>query len=70
VALKHGLKYHDIIGTARRRDMMVARREAVLIITTHCRPMSLVQIGRLFHKNHATIINLLRKRKDRRHLDA
>lgn len=70
VALKHGFKYHDIIGTGRSRDMMVARREAVLIITTHCRPMSLVQIGRLFHKNHATIINLLRRRKDRRHLDA
>lgn len=62
VALKHGFKYHDIIGTSRRRDMMAARREAVLLITTHCRPMSLVQLGRIFHKNHATIINLLRRK--------
>jgi hypothetical protein len=62
VALKHGFKYHDIIGTGRSREMMLARREAVRLITTHCRPMSLVQIGRLFHKNHATIINLLRRK--------
>jgi hypothetical protein len=63
VALKHGLRYYDILGTSRARLIVAAKREAVWLVATHCRPMSLVQIGRLFHKNHATIINLLGRRK-------
>lgn len=70
VALKHGFKFHDVIGSARNRKVMIAKREAVHLVTTHCRPMSLVQLGRVFHKNHATIINLLGRRKSRRALDA
>ena len=63
VGLKHGFKYHDILGTGRSYPLVAARREAARLVATHCRAMSLVQIGRIFHKNHATIINLLRPKR-------
>ena len=63
VAAARGFKYHDIIGTSRTRAAVAARREAVMLVTTHCRPMTLHQLGRIFHKNHATILNLLGRRK-------
>ena len=66
MALKHHIKYHDILGTSRSREMMAIRRHTLALVISHCRPMSLSQLGRVFHKNHATIINLLGRRKDRR----
>lgn len=63
VALKHRIGYWDIIGRDSRRPIVAARREAVHLVRSHCR-LSTTQIGRLFHRDHTSIINLLRgKRK-------
>ncbi len=59
VALKHGYRYYDILGSGRTKPLTAARREAVRLVKSHCREMSSVQIGRLFHRDHSSILNLL-----------
>jgi hypothetical protein len=69
VALKHGVSYREILGASRTKGIMAARREAVRLVKSHCRDASSVQIGRLFHKDHSSILNLL-GRKSRGRTDA
>lgn len=65
VALKHGLKYHDILGRDRTKPFSDARREAVRLVYTHCGQRSMHQMGRLFHRDHTSILNLLGRLKGR-----
>lgn len=63
VAAKHAVGYYDIVGTSRNRKHTAARREAVRTIKTHCPHLSLPTIGRLFHRDHSTVIYLLGKHR-------
>lgn len=63
VAVKRGIKYHDIIGSSRIHPFVAARREAVTLVVEHCRPKTLHELGRIFHRDHSSILNLLGRRK-------
>jgi hypothetical protein len=59
VAMKHNLSPNDILGLDRRVVVVVARRQIADLLRTHMR-LSLPQIGRLLHRDHTSILNLLR----------
>lgn len=63
VALKHGLRYYDILGRVRTKAVAAARREAVCLVYSHCGPRSMHQMGRLFHRDHTSILNMLGRLK-------
>ncbi|TIN80721.1 helix-turn-helix domain-containing protein [Mesorhizobium sp.] len=61
IAHKHGLTYADILSPSRFRNLVTARYEAIAAVKT-AKPMySLLQLGRLFHRDHSTIVYALRK---------
>jgi hypothetical protein len=61
VALKHGLDVAELSGPVRSRPVVAARHEAVGLVYTHCRYISLPAIGRIFNRDHTTILHTLRK---------
>jgi hypothetical protein len=61
VSLKHGLPVAEIIGLSRKRHVVAARYEAIALIYTHCRQVSLPALGRIFTRDHTTILHALRK---------
>jgi hypothetical protein len=62
VALKHGVSVATMLGPSRSRPMVAARYEAIGLIYTHCRAMSLLEMGRLFGgRDHTSILHALRK---------
>jgi hypothetical protein len=61
VALKHTVHFSDMTGPCRTRVVVAARHEAVGIVYTHCRQVSLPALGRLFKRDHTTILHALRK---------
>lgn len=61
VAAKHGVTAADIVGPSRTRKIVAARHEAIGVVYTHCRQVSLPAIGRLFNRDHTTILHALRK---------
>ncbi|OBQ68939.1 hypothetical protein EFV37_29315 [Mesorhizobium loti] len=62
IARKHGLKFADIIGKSRRRNVIEARFDAVAAVKTARPSMSLNQLGRLFRRDHTSALAALRKR--------
>jgi hypothetical protein len=61
VALRHGLTIADIIGPVRSRPIVAARHEAIALVWTHCRAISLPAVGRMFNRDHTSILHCLRK---------
>lgn len=61
VALKHGLTPGDLSGPNRSRPFVAARHEAIALVWTHCRAVSLPAVGRMFQRDHTTILHSLRK---------
>lgn len=62
VALRHGVSVATMLGPSRTVPMVAARNEAIGLVYTHCRAMSLPEMGRLFgDRDHTTILHALRK---------
>ena len=61
VALRRGVRTIEMKGPARTREVVAARDEAIGLIWTHCRQLSLPTVGRLFDRDHTTILHTLRK---------
>lgn len=61
VALKHGLAFADLSGPVRSKPVVAARHEAIGLVWTHCRAISLPAVGRLFNRDHTSILHCLRK---------
>jgi len=59
VAAKYGFKPRELIGEGKSADLSHARREAIHLARTHTR-QSLPQLGRLFNRDHTSILNSLR----------
>jgi len=59
VALKHGLTRHDILGRVKTTHICRARHEA--FYTFRRRGWSYAEIGRLFGRDHSTIIHGVEK---------
>ncbi len=60
VALRHRISVDEILGTRRQVAICAARHEAVFLVYTHCQHMSLPEIGRIFSRDHTTILHSVR----------
>lgn len=65
VALKHGFAVEDILGRSRVKGLIVARHEAIHEVAKARPSMSLPQLGRIFNRDHSTILSALNKFRDR-----
>jgi hypothetical protein len=62
VALRREVSARAMIDRVKTVPMVAARDEAIALIYTHCRRMSLPELGRLFGgRDHTTILHSLRK---------
>lgn len=66
VAAIHGLNERDLVGRSQANDVVAARNEAIVTIK-EMHGWSSVKIGKLFHRDHTTILSVLWKA--RKHLD-
>lgn len=60
-ALQHGVSVEDIVGQGRSKPLIAARHQAVVEVATRNPAMSMPQIGRLFRRDHTTILAVFRK---------
>lgn len=66
VAVRRGIEPKEMLGRMKTVPFVAARDEAVALIYTHCRKMSLPELGRLFGgRDHTTILHSLRKMRKR-----
>jgi hypothetical protein len=56
VALRTGISAADIVGPRRTRDIVAARRIAIRLVHEHCAHLTFAGIGRVFHRDHTTIL--------------
>lgn len=60
VALKHNVRLEDMLGPTRSKSLVRARHEAFFRcryeITRNGIPVSYPEIGRLFHRDHTTVL--------------
>jgi hypothetical protein len=61
IARKAEMTYDDIIGPSRGRRLVAVRHRAMIEVYIRKPALSLVQIGRLFKRDHTTIIHALDK---------
>lgn len=64
VARAHKLTMKDLTGGRRSRNIAWARQEAMWHIKEHTK-LSLPQIGRMFNRDHTTVLHALRVHKER-----
>lgn len=67
VALKHGVMQRDILGDHRGREFAAARHEAQALTYRHTQ-LSTPAVGRLFNRDHSSIIHALNKMGARKKL--
>ena len=59
-AVRHGCTAEDILGRDKPKELAAARHEAVYLVTLHT-SYSLARIGRMFGRDHTTLIHSLKK---------
>lgn len=60
VALKHGLRATDLSGRNRHKAYIGARYEAIRLVYSHCRPLTITDLGRRFNRDRSTIYYALK----------
>lgn len=60
VAADFGLSAADIIGPSRFRHVVAARRQALATVRMQRPDLSLLQLGRIFRRDHTTVMHSLR----------
>jgi chromosomal replication initiation ATPase DnaA len=61
VAFEHGLTVGDLTGPCKRKEYVAARWQAMKAIKTEFPDDSFASIGRLFKRDHTTVMHALRK---------
>ena len=61
VAAKHDLKAEEILGEGKSRPIVTARWEAILLVHRTNPGWSLPKLGRIFKRDHTSILNALRQ---------
>ena len=61
VALAHRVTVEDILGQGRSAPLVKARHEAMVEVAIRRPAFSLPQIGRLFSRDHTSVLHVLRK---------
>ena len=59
VALRRDVNLDDILGPRRDRHLVAARYEAIRLVKSHCPHLSYPGIGRVFNRDHTSILNAL-----------
>lgn len=63
VAAWHGFTYDDLVGPKRERIRLVpARFDAIAAVKQNYPSISSLHLGRMFNRDHASILNALRQR--------
>jgi len=62
VAVWHGYTFDDVTGPSRSAPLVQARFDAIVAVATTYPGMSLPMMGRLFKRDHTSILSALRKR--------
>ena len=63
VARKHGISVETIKSSTRTKHIVEARHEAMALVYTLRPDLSLPQIGKIFERDHTTILYAVRKAK-------
>lgn len=63
VATAYGYGFADIVGASRSRDIIKVRHAAMRMVVDARPDLSLVAIGKVFNRDHTTILSALRKTK-------
>lgn len=61
VAMKHGMTVAIIRGPSRSRSIVTARHDAMAKVHIARPDLSLPALGRIFHRDHTTLLHALRK---------
>ena len=61
VSLKHGVGVRDIISNDRFPRVVAARHHAIWLVHTHCPWLSIPDVGRIFDRDHTTILYVISK---------
>jgi len=61
VAARHGVTVAEILGTRRTKPIVNARHAAIVQVCKLRSTLSLPQIGRIFHRDHTTIMHAVCK---------
>ncbi len=61
VCAKHEIPYSDVMGRKRFREIVAARHEAIVAVAEAFPWMSLPKLGRVFGRDHTTIMHALQK---------
>lgn len=65
VAEIHGYTFEDLTGPRLEKKLVHARFDAIKAVADGRPDLSLVQIGRIFNRDHTSMINALKKRGGR-----
>lgn len=65
VAKRHGLTAFDVVSRCREHRVVAARYEAIRIVHAARPTMSSPQLGRLFNRDHSTVLYALGRTKRR-----
>lgn len=60
-AAKHGMTYRDVISASRAKLIVAVRNEAIRVVADARPDMSLPALGKIFKRDHTTILHSLRK---------
>lgn len=63
VTAEFGVSINDLTGRLRDREFVVPRQIAMFLIKEHTK-MSLVEIGKMFNRDHSTVIYSIRTVRD------
>lgn len=67
-AARHGLRYEELIGRSLLRCVVKARYEAIRLIHAEYPLKSYPELGRIFHRDHSTVMYALGALKNKRPL--
>lgn len=65
VAALHGYTLAEIVGKRQNKEIIAARHDAIKAVADARPDMSLPQVGKIFHRDHTSILHALRKRGGR-----
>lgn len=70
VAACHGFTVEDILGPSRKAPIIIARQDAMIEVFLHRLDLTLPMIGRIFHRDHSTVVHAVKRRGHLRSRDA
>lgn len=61
IAIENGVSFGEVLGPSRNRSIVAVRHAAIRAVVNARPDMSLPQIGRVFNRDHTSILHAMRK---------